>query len=86
MRHAAGDAYAPVILLLQSLLYGNSLLREVLTVEERAEKVTFYTSPVMSEEQPGYGEGLSDGPHATVPSTATRAKDTGRDRGSSQPT
>lgn len=58
--------------------------------EKRAEKATFYTSPaVMSEAQPGSGEGLSDGPHewscAAVPSTATWAKDTGRVCGSSQP-
>lgn len=36
--------------------------------EERAERATFYTSPVvMSEVQPGSAEGLSGGPHEVEP-------------------
>lgn len=57
---------------------------------DRNEKVTFYSSPaVMPKAHPG-SEGLSDGLHkqscATVPPSATWARDTGRACGSSQPT
>lgn len=92
MCHHSFASGSNIILMLQSLLFGNSLLCEVLLMDyDRDEKVTFYSSPaVVPEVHPGSEEGLSGGPHkqscAAVPSTATWARDTGIVCGSSQPT
>lgn len=60
MFHHSFASGSNIILMLQSLLFGNSLLCEVLLMDyDRDEKVIFYSSPaVVPEVHPGSEEGL----------------------------